>query len=183
MQPGHGLRCRMTRLRLAIVRHGKADPNSPTGSDDDRPLLRKGHLQAAHLATELPGVLRPPVVLLSSPIVRAHETAQTIAAGRGWSPALTLRFDDRLATDRGVRDVIEAVEEAHLEHTPASLVVVGHNPHFEALCHELLAGNTGEQGFTGELKTGCAVVVDVAIPLRRHAAKFVTHIRLCREDS
>ncbi len=168
---------------LVIIRHGKADPTSPTGLDDHRPLLPKGHRQAAFLARVLPAVIRPPVTIISSPIVRARETAATIAAAL----RLPLHFDDRLSTGRSPRDAIDTIDDAFLQpapHAPSTVVIVGHNPHFESLCRELLAEDaTTWDSFSGELKTGAAVVCELATPCKRRAAKCVAHLRLRDEDA
>ena len=80
---------------LYLVRHAKAaDRTTWTGSDRDRPLVERGHKQAARLARAL--TTEQPVLVAASPWRRCVETAEPIAAAAG----LAVEADDRLGYDR-----------------------------------------------------------------------------------
>jgi phosphohistidine phosphatase len=117
-------------VRLYLVRHAHSDPGEP---DELRPLSKKGRKQAQALASEL--VAAQPEVVLSSPLLRARETAEAIAKAAD-SP---LRVDERLAPGATAADVLAVVEGAK-----AAVVTVGHQPD----CSEIAVALTGhDPGF------------------------------------
>ncbi len=151
---------------LVIVRHGKAEAESEDGTDAGRVLTLRGMKQAAWLAMLLHDVpVDRPVRVLSSPIARARQTAEIIGKELG----VETEFDARLSTERSTMDVFEAVHEVELHDPPETLTLVGHNPHFERLVHELDEAasafrplRTGEaciMGFVGEVRrrSGCVL--------------------------
>src|SRR5688500_3230980 len=101
-------------VRLLLVRHAKADPGSP---DELRALSAAGREQARALAERLSG--EQPAVVLSSPLLRARETADAIARAAG----APLRIDDRLAPGATAAAMLEALEGAG-----DTVVAVGHQP-------------------------------------------------------
>lgn len=154
-------------LRLIVIRHGKASPDSPSGLDDHRELTPRGRRQAEHLGLALRPWLSGTPVLVSSPIVRASQTAEIVGAALG----LPIHLDHRLATGRTVRDAIETIEDMCPGH--GTVLLVGHNPHFEQLVYDLTP-----PGSAGELKTGTACVLASALPLRLREAALLATVRL-----
>ena len=117
-------------MRLYLVRHAHSDPGDP---DELRPLSKKGRKQAQALAEQL-AEARPELVL-TSPLLRARETAEAIAKAAG-SP---LRVDERLAPGATADDVLAIVEGAK-----TAVVTVGHQPD----CSEIALALTGrDPGF------------------------------------
>jgi phosphohistidine phosphatase len=102
-------------VRLIVVRHAHADPGDP---DELRPLSARGREQAQALAEKLAADLEP-VLVLSSPLLRARETADPIAR----AASAELRVDERLSPGAGVDDVLAAVAGAE-----GPVVAVGHQP-------------------------------------------------------
>ena len=71
-------------LRLHLVRHAHAgDPAEWEGDDALRPLTRKGRRQSEQLGTFLGERGIRPDVIVSSPKVRALQTAEIVAAALG----------------------------------------------------------------------------------------------------
>jgi phosphohistidine phosphatase len=112
-------------VRLFLVRHAKADPGSP---DELRALSAAGREQARELGERLAG--EQPGIVLSSPLLRARETADAIARAAG----APLRIDDRLAPGATTAGLLEALEGAG-----DRVVAVGHQPD----CGEIAAALTG----------------------------------------
>ena len=79
-------------LRLILVRHGETDWNVEHRfqGQSDQPLNAKGHEQAKAVATRLQDSVID--LVISSPLQRALETANAIAAHLN----LTVQCDDRL---------------------------------------------------------------------------------------
>jgi phosphohistidine phosphatase len=114
-------------VRLILVRHAKAAPGEP---DELRPLTGKGRKTARELGDQLRG-LKPDAVL-SSPLLRAKETAAAVAAAAG----LEADTDERLAPGATVDDVRAAVAGRG-----ETVVVVGHQPD----CGQIAFAVTGRE--------------------------------------
>src|SRR5438105_10268205 len=96
---GAGVSCAMI---LMLLRHGKAEKESPTGRDVDRPLTKKGEGQAAYIAERLEKGKGPagsaPGVILSSRAARARATAEVVAKALD----LSVTFEEALLPDSPV---------------------------------------------------------------------------------
>ncbi len=127
----------MTRF---VIRHAKADPSSPTGMDDDRPLTTKGNAQAAYLARALSEMDNRPRRIISSPILRAHQTAQHIAEALH----IEIEFEHALSTHAYTNEAIDFIDDIR-DQSPVAFV--GHNPTFSIyvaqLTDSLLSLKTG----------------------------------------
>ena len=113
--------------RLYLVRHAEAEKGEP---DELRKLTPGGREQARALGTRLAGEGVRPDSVLSSPLLRACETAEELARPAGLRP----EPDERLAPGATTESVREAVG-GRGEH-----VVVGHQPDFGRIAAELSGG-------------------------------------------
>lgn len=139
------------RKQLYVLRHADAgDPGAWSGDDAARPLSPKGREQAERLATFLHGVRLSVDAVISSPKIRARETAEIVADGLGH--AGQVRVDDRLASGVRPATVDDVLRDAGF---PARVVIVGHDPDFSAL----LAALVGAPELT--LKKGAMARVDL----------------------
>jgi phosphohistidine phosphatase len=100
-------------MRLVIVRHAEAAPGSP---DELRPLTPQGREQARALGRRLRDDGVAPDAVLSSPLLRARETATALGLG---DPVA----DERLAPG-ATPDDVRAAARGRGE----TVVVVGHQP-------------------------------------------------------
>jgi phosphohistidine phosphatase len=115
-------------MRLYLVRHAEAAPGEP---DDERPLTPAGRRQAVRVGERLSRAAPRPAAVLSSPLLRARESAALIAEPLGLEP----EADDRLApgaTAEGVRAAVAGRGDA--------AVVVGHQPDCGRIAAELTGG-------------------------------------------
>ncbi|HUQ21891.1 MAG TPA: histidine phosphatase family protein [Gaiellaceae bacterium] len=117
-------------MRLFLVRHAHSDPGDP---DSLRPLSARGRAQARALGEQL--APSEPELVLTSPLLRARETAAAIATGAGGE----LRVDERLAPGASAEAVLAAVAGAS-----GSVVAVGHQPDCSNIA---LALGAGERDF------------------------------------
>ena len=119
-------------MLVFLVRHAHADSGEP---DDARPLSERGRTEAQAVAERLAGPATPPQLVLTSPLLRARETAHAIAATTG----AELRVDPRLAPGADADALCAAVAGAH---EPAAAVC--HQPD----CSEMARSLTGrDPGF------------------------------------
>ena len=65
-------------MRLLIFRHGIAEEEAADGRDESRRLTKEGIAQMKVVARGLVKVVRRPDVILTSPLVRAVQTAEPL---------------------------------------------------------------------------------------------------------
>lgn len=127
-------------MRLILVRHAEAAPGEP---DALRPLTPAGRESARDLAERLAD--ERPDAVLSSPLLRARETAEQIAR----AAQIAAEVDERLAPGATADSVREAIDGRG-----ETIVAVGHQPD----CSEILLDLTGEErGFA----PGATAVVEL----------------------
>lgn len=113
-------------MRVILVRHAAATPGDP---DELRRLSDEGRTAAAMLGDLL--AERQPDAVVSSPLVRAQETAAAIAAASGLEPAV----DEGLRPGASVENLRAAVSGLG-----DTVIAVGHQPD----CSEIVLDLTGE---------------------------------------
>jgi phosphohistidine phosphatase len=111
-------------MRLLIVRHAEAAPGDP---DELRPLTPSGRGQAQLLGEELRAEGIAADAVISSPLLRARETARALGLGEP-------EVDERLAPGASPSDIREAARGRG-----ETVVVVGHQPD----CSRAVAELTG----------------------------------------
>lgn len=117
---------------LLLLRHAHAgDPARWHGDDDVRPLSEKGRRQAEQVAKLLDRMVEAPDLLITSPLLRARETAEIVAEAL----KVGMVVDRRL---RGPLDP-DMLAEILLAAGPAARpCIVGHDPDFSELLGELV---------------------------------------------
>ena len=114
-------------MELYLLRHAHAgDPVAWEGPDDQRPLSEKGEKQADRLGRFLAGIGFRADAVISSPKVRAAQTARIVAGHL----ELQVRTDERLAGALGPVALEAVLRDAGGPERP---VVVGHDPDFTEL--------------------------------------------------
>ena len=114
-------------MHVLLVRHAEALPGEP---DELRPLSPAGRAHARSLGVELAG--RKPSAVLSSPLLRARETAEAIAKATG----AKVRIEPLLAPGAAAAELRDAVLAQG-----ETVVAVGHQPDLSEIVLEL----TGER--------------------------------------
>ena len=119
-------------IDLHLLRHADAgDALRWPGPDSTRPLSPDGTEHAERLAAHLRTVGFECDAVLTSPKVRARQTAQPLADAFG----LSVILDDRLAGDLSV----DRLDHLITDHgNPRSPVLVGHDPDFSELLTALI---------------------------------------------
>ena len=125
-------------MKIYLIRHSNAvDPGTPGYEDDStRPLTEKGRDKMDRIASALIGLEVKPDLIVSSPYVRARETAEIVAKMLKYKKDLA--FSDALVPMGEADEVIgEINEKYHVD----ELVLVGHEPNMSTLIGTLTAGN------------------------------------------
>lgn len=116
---------------LYFLRHAHAgDPAAWHQADALRPLSEKGRRQADRLARFLASVGFQPDAIVTSPKVRAAETAAILGERLG----VPVGTSERLGTSMTITELDRILDEAG---DPARPVLVGHDPDFSLLTAEL----------------------------------------------
>jgi phosphohistidine phosphatase len=115
-------------VQLVIVRHAEAAAGDP---DELRPLTPEGREAARALGERLAAEGVRPDAVLTSPLLRARETAQELARPAGLDP----EPDERLAPGATAEGVRAAAAERG-----ETVVVVGHQPDCSQVAAALIGG-------------------------------------------
>ena len=143
----------MAAIALHLLRHAHAgDPMKWDADDADRPLTAKGRAQAERLGVLLAAVGFRTDVMLTSPKVRARETADLVARRLGIAAVV----DERLAEPLTIVAIERILTDAG---NPQAPTLVGHDPDFS----ELLALLVG--AIELPMKKGAIARVDVERPV------------------
>jgi len=116
---------------LYLLRHAHAgDAEAWSGDDDLRPLSEKGRRQASRLGVALARWSEAPDLLITSPRVRARETAELVGAA--------LRAD--VVEDQRLARPLDAHAAADIvaAHPATRPCLVGHDPDLSSLLGELI---------------------------------------------
>jgi phosphohistidine phosphatase len=135
-------------MNLYIIRHAIAvdEGTSEYESDSERPLTDKGRKKMRQIAKGLRSLGVEFDLILSSPYVRARETAEILA--EVFKMKKKIDFSDNLIPMGNPELLITEVNE---KFSVESMAVVGHEPHLSALVG-LLVGENGKLDVT--LKKG-----------------------------
>jgi phosphohistidine phosphatase len=140
-------------MRVILVRHAEAVPEEDAGSDRDRWLSSRGREMARILARLLREQSIDPDAIVSSPLPRAVQTAELIAAGLDYlGPIETWRTLEPSAQPR--------VAGGHLGARGGVVIAVGHEPSISAL-GAFISGRPAFPGF----RTAQACVLDGTTPV------------------
>ena len=155
-------------MQLLLLRHGKAEDCSP-GGDFARALEEKGHEQARHAARILAAADLLPDLVLSSPVIRAKQTAITFTGAAGMPGPI---FLDWLACGMSPETAL-----AELGHFPdfERIMIVGHEPDFSRLISHCLGGSAD-----AEVRKGSITCLDLHPPSPRATLRFLLPHKLAK---
>jgi phosphohistidine phosphatase len=146
-------------MNLFILRHGIAsDPGkeglSKNAKDADRPLSREGQQKTWRAAETMRGLKLDFDAVITSPLLRARQTAQIVA--EGLEIRRKLIFSDHLAPDGSPKLLIEQINEVGLH--AKNILLVGHEPYLSRLVSLLISGSTLA---AVELKKGALLKLEI----------------------
>lgn len=127
-------------MKLYILRHGDAGEASAEGytTDAARALTAKGIKRTRQLANALRQMEITFDVILSSPLIRAQQTAEIVA--RSLAKEKQLRHASQLAPEGVLTDVLSLIESVRAK--ADSILLVGHEPNLSRLISLLCTGGT-----------------------------------------
>jgi phosphohistidine phosphatase len=125
-------------MKIYLIRHSNAVDLGTPGYEDDslRPLTEKGRDKMKDIASALKALGLEPDLIVSSPYLRAQQTAEILAKVLKYKPEIS--FSDALIPMGKADDIIGELNE---KYNVAELVLVGHEPCLSGLIGTLIAGN------------------------------------------
>lgn len=119
--------------KLVVIRHGKSSWDYPELKDYHRPLLQRGVNNAFTIAEELIKLNLQPDLFLSSPAVRALDTAIIVATNMAY-PLNDIVTESSIyeASVPELLEVLSAIPEEN-----QTVFLFGHNPGFTGLVNLL----------------------------------------------
>jgi phosphohistidine phosphatase len=140
-------------MQLLIVRHGAAvERGTPGLADDDRPLTPEGEKKFRQAARGIARVLDKPYAILTSPLPRAHRTAELLSEAFG---GVTLTSTPALSSG-SFEDLFAQLNDYPKK---ALITIVGHEPSLSSLLARLVGA---KRGAGLEFKKGGMALVELA---------------------
>ena len=144
-------------MKLYILRHAIAEDRDENLYPDDslRHLTEKGEKKMVKIAEHLKDIGLQPDLILTSPYVRAYETAKIVAKTFGIKKK-QLVLNDHLTPSGFAKDLIAEINE---NYRVENLMLVGHEPYLSDLVAMLVAG---EPSVSIAMKKGglCCLSID-----------------------
>jgi phosphohistidine phosphatase len=143
-------------MEVYLIRHGIAAEKGTYADDEQRPLIKKGQDKTAQVAQRLVSIGLKFDMLLSSPLVRAYQTAEILQQA---GLAKTIETFAPLKPDGEIAEWIEWLQQYQLQHADAKIALVGHQPDLGNWAEMLLWGT-----IKGQIEVKKAGIIGLKIP-------------------
>lgn len=152
-------------MNLYLMRHGLAVERGTPGYDSDRerPLTAKGERKLRRVAEALLRMKLSFDVVLSSPLVRARQTADVLL--EEFRARQKLRITEHLSPGARVKELMRLIQD--LPDPAQEVLLVGHEPDLGKLASLLL---TGGDSLTINFKKGGVAKLAVGNPMSGRCA-------------
>lgn len=144
-------------MRLFFLRHGDA---ALGGSDSERPLSPEGITEAECVSRAFRVLNLSITAILSSPLVRAQQTAEIIAKQ---FPAISVQVFEHILPTSDPQNLFRELRSFPRD---GRILLVSHEP-FISHCIASLVGGNGESKIS--IKKGSLACVEVGSPVQRGA--------------
>ena len=135
---------------LYLIRHGiavdRTDPKSP--ADPERPLTARGVQKTRSAALGLRALGAKPDVVITSPYLRAAQTAEIFAEALSF-PTDKIRVSQSLKPAANAADIVEEISQLKVK----EVACFGHAPHLDLVVAQLAGARSA---FTELKKAGAA---------------------------
>lgn len=161
-------------MLLYLIRHGiaidRSDPKSPP--EAERPLTAKGVQKTRAAALGLAELGAKPDVFLSSPYVRAVQTAEIFAEAFGFSPE-KIRFTEALKPAANPAEIVKEIQRIRAK----EIACFGHAPHMDLAIAHL----SGARAVFTELKKAGAACFEHSAPHGRWLLRWLVSPKILRD--
>ncbi|HSF32833.1 MAG TPA: phosphohistidine phosphatase SixA [Candidatus Tectomicrobia bacterium] len=127
-------------MMISLLRHGIAAQRGSPGyeNDNERPLTAKGERRMRRIAEGMLALGLSYDLMLSSPYLRARQTADIVA--QVFKTPDGVQLSDMLTPEGNPRQLIETLHSDDRERQ--NILLVGHEPYLSRLISTLLTGNS-----------------------------------------
>ena len=144
-------------MDCVLVRHGIAvERDEWEGSDADRPLTERGAKRVEQMAAGLSRLDVQPTHVLSSPLLRAIETAKIVR--RSLRVQAAVQIDDALLPDAAPNRLLSILQDLPRE---SCVLCIGHEPQLGMAASVFLSGRASA---SFPLKKAGACLIQLSIP-------------------
>lgn len=148
-------------MKLYVMRHGPAEDHAPSGRDDDRALTGAGRERVLAVAEKLLAIDEAPRSIVTSPLVRAVQTAEIVAVA---IYSNSRRGDVEVRREMGPGGDVLALAEELARSGRKRVMLVGHEPGLSAAMGALVG--------RFDLAFAKAMVVSVHIASDAHPSRL-----------
>ncbi len=143
-------------MEIFLLRHGLAAERNilEWGDDSTRPLTAKGKKELKKISAAMERMDLDFDLILSSPFLRAKETAEIVATNLKLEKRL--KFSEALTPEKPVEPLIRQLQKLKL--SPGKILLVGHEPSLSQLISWL---TTGDMKLELDLKKGGLAKLEV----------------------
>ena len=146
-------------MDCVLFRHGiAAERDEWDGPDADRPLTERGANRVAQAAAGLSRLDVEPTLVISSPLVRAVETAKIVH--RSLRVRTAVRIVDELLPDASPNRLLSILHDLPPE---SCVLCIGHEPHLGMTASVLLSGRASA---SFPLKKAGACLIELSTPAK-----------------
>jgi phosphohistidine phosphatase len=129
-------------MEVYLIRHGIATERGTYQNDDERPLIEEGRIKTKKVAEKLLSLGVKFDLILTSPLVRAYQTAEILAkVGLGKK----IEILPALAPDGDIYQWLKWYSSFFSAHPHSKLALVGHQPDLGNWAEMLVWGSIREQ--------------------------------------
>jgi phosphohistidine phosphatase len=143
-------------MEVYLIRHGIAAERGTYADDEQRPLVKKGQDKTTQVAQRLLEIGLKFELILSSPLVRAYQTAEILQQA---GLTKTIEVFAPLKPDGAIAEWLEWLQQYQLQHPDAKIALVGHQPDLGNWTEMLLWGT-----IKGQIEVKKAGVIGLRIP-------------------
>jgi phosphohistidine phosphatase len=156
-------------MRIYLIRHSNAVDVGTDGYEEDsqRPLTEKGCKKMEEIASALNRLGVKPDLIVSSPYVRARQTADLLAQGLKYKKEI---IQNEALIPMGETDII--IGEINEKYSVGELMLVGHEPSLSLLIGSLTAENP-ELSITLKKGSVCCLAADDLRVSRRASIEWL----------
>jgi phosphohistidine phosphatase len=125
-------------MNFYLMRHAIATERDENNDDSQRPLTEKGRKKLGKIARNFEKIEVRFDLILTSPYLRARETAEVVADALALKPKSVVETEN--LTPLGFGDKL--VDEINAREAVENLLIVGHEPFLSQLIGMLVAGDS-----------------------------------------
>ena len=158
-------------MEVYFIRHGIAAERGTYADDEQRPLVERGKVKTAKVAERLLTAGLKFDLILSSPLVRAYQTAEILQQA-GLSKAIETFVP--LKPDGEIAQWLEWLESYQQKKPKTKIALVGHQPDLGEWIEMLIWGNVKNQLVVKKAGVIGLEIPDLGTPISRSTLFLLT---------